>query len=127
MTTPLRLLFVEDNDDLREAIGLMLEGDGRSISAFGTAEEALAAFEQAPFDVLVTDVSLPSMSGTELARRVLQRAPGTWVVLASGYDLRQGVETLGPTARALPKPFEIEQLDALLEEIATALGKRSSS
>ena len=67
------------------------------------------------------------MSGTELARRVLALAPSTWVVLASGYDLRQGIETLGPTARALPKPFELDELDALLGEIATAIEKRASS
>ena len=60
--TVLRLLFVEDNDDLREAIGLMLEAEGRHISAFGTAEEALAAFEREPFDVLITEACpLPSL------------------------------------------------------------------
>ena len=40
-----------------------------------------------PFDVLVTDVSLPGMSGTDLARRLLADDPLRWVVLCSGYEL----------------------------------------
>ncbi|MEF7613464.1 response regulator [Aquincola sp. MAHUQ-54] len=122
--SPLQIFYVEDNDDLRETIGLLLEADDRVVTSFATAEEALEAFERAPCDVVVTDVSLPTMSGVDLARAVLAHQPGTWVVLSSGYAITRGIETLGPTVRSLPKPFEIEEMDTLLAEIAGAIAQR---
>lgn len=119
----LTIYYVEDNDELRETIGLLLEADDRVVTAFATAEAALAAFEQSPCDVVITDVSLPTMSGVELARAVLARAPATWVVLSSGYELSAGLKTLGPNVHSLPKPFEVDDMDALLAKAAQALGR----
>ncbi|CAN5726843.1 hypothetical protein BH11PSE8_BH11PSE8_05850 [soil metagenome] len=116
-TPPLRVLFVEDNDDLREIIGILLEEEGLDVSPCASAEEAESLFAQHPFDIVLTDVSLPKMSGTELAKRLLATAPGTWIVFSTGYSLDRGLEAWGPTVRILPKPFEVEDLQALLGEI----------
>ena len=63
------------------------------------------------------------MSGTALARLLLAKNPAQWVVLCSGYGYGYGdyLARLGPNVRTLPKPFEIEQLEALLDEIDAAL------
>jgi CheY-like chemotaxis protein len=115
---PCHILYVEDNDDLRDTIGVLLEGDGREISTCADGEQALALWQQGRFNILITDVSLPGMSGTDLARQVLAIDPNCWVVLCSGYEFRHGLERLGPNVRSLPKPFEPEELEALLTEIA---------
>lgn len=117
----LSILYAEDNKDLRDTLSDMLEGPGRAVVAVATGEEALAAWNAGTFDLLVTDISLPGMSGTELARILLAKNPAQWVVLCSGYDYSNHLATLGPNVRALPKPFEIEELDALLDEISAAL------
>jgi CheY-like chemotaxis protein len=117
---PLRILYVEDNHDLRETIGMLIEADGREVVSCATGEEALAADRRRPFDVLVTDVSLPGMSGTDLARALLHDDPQRWVILCSGYEFAHGLAALGPNVRSLPKPFEVEEMDALLAEIAAA-------
>ena len=117
----LRILFVEDNAPIRESIDILLQGDEREVVSCESAEQALAAFELQPFDVLVTDVSLPEMSGIELARRVIAMSPATWVILSSGYALDSGLEKLGPQVRSLPKPFELDAMDALLSEIRSKL------
>lgn len=114
------ILYVEDNDDLRDTIGMLLEGEGRRISTCADGEQALALWTRHKFNILITDVSLPGMSGTDLARHVLAIDPTCWVVLCSGYDLRHGLEHLGPNVRSLPKPFEPEELEALLTEISAA-------
>lgn len=117
----LRILYVEDNQELRETIGMLMEAEGRSITTCETGEAALQLDAQQPFDVLVTDVSLPGISGTELARAVLAQDPERWVVLCSGYEFGSAVASLGKHVRALVKPFELEELDTLLNEIGAAL------
>ncbi|WP_082548914.1 response regulator [Rhizobacter sp. Root404] len=118
---PLRILYVEDNDDLRETIGMLLESDVREVTTVPNAEAALATWQPGRFDVLVTDVSLPGMSGTALAREVLALDRQQWVVLCSGYGFGQELGTLGTNVRSLPKPFELDELDALMDEIVAAM------
>jgi len=119
--TGLRILFVEDNEYLRETLAAMLEEDDREVRACASAEEALAAFGEQVFDVVVSDVSLPGMSGIDLARQLLTRQPALWVILSSGYALDKGLQTLGPNVRSLPKPFELEDMDTLLAEVKRKL------
>ncbi len=114
---PIRTLFVEDNEYLREIIGELLQEEGLAVTACADAEEAEAEFLRTPYDLVITDVSLPRMSGTELAKRLLGAAPSTWVVFSSGYALDKGLQQFGPNVRSLPKPFEVEALQALLLEI----------
>ncbi len=120
---PLRILYVEDNDNLRETIGMLLESATREVTTVASAELALAAWQAGRFDVLVTDVSLPGLSGTALARRVLADAPLQWIVLCSGYGFGAEIATLGANVRALPKPFELDELEALMHEIVAAIGR----
>lgn len=115
----MKILYVEDNDDLRGTIGALLAGNEREVVAFGTAEQALEAIEREYFDVLVTDVSLPGLSGTDLARRLLDKDPLAWVVLCTGFEWRGGLQHLGHNVRALSKPFEMEELEVIMDEIAT--------
>ena len=122
----LSILYVEDNDDLRETVSELIAAEGREIVALADAEAALAAWQTRPFDVLITDISLPGISGTELARRVLAERPLQWVVFCSGYEYRQAVSHLGPNVRSIPKAFEVDDMDALMDEISKALAAAPS-
>ncbi len=117
---PLRILYVEDNSELREAMGLLLESEGRQVTACATAEEALRLDAAEPFDLVISDVSLPGMSGADLARRLLAQDSSRWLVLCSGYQLGDELQALGPHVRALGKPFEMDALDHLLDEVQAA-------
>lgn len=117
----MRILYVEDNPELRETIGMLMEGEGRTVTPCASAEEAVALDAGDPFDVLVTDVSLPGLSGTDLARQLLADDPQRWVVLCSGYELGSQPTQWGPNVRVLLKPFELEELEQLLTSIHTAL------
>lgn len=113
----MRIVYIEDNDELRETIGSLMEAPGRSVTCCANAEEALQLDAQAPFDLVVTDVSLPGQSGTELAQALLKQSPQRWIVLCSGYDLGHYPAQWGPHVRSLLKPFEIEELETLLGQI----------
>jgi CheY-like chemotaxis protein len=112
---PLRILYVEDNDLVREITLEILSS--HTVVAVASAEEALELFEPDAFDVVVTDISLPAMSGLELAREILRRAPTFPIIIATGYNVPGDKFALGERARVITKPIEQEQFDRLLKEL----------
>jgi two-component system cell cycle response regulator CpdR len=116
------ILYVEDNTDLRESIGMLMEADDREVVLCETAEEASAVCEQRSFDVVITDESLPGMSGTELATGLLAAHPMQWIVLCSGYDMN--AKKLGVNVRSLSKPFDLDVLETLLISIEQDIAKQ---
>ena len=117
MSAPHRILYVEDNTIVREVTSELLAQDQRQIVSCATAEEALKAFAAAPFDLVITDVSLPAMSGIELTRSILQLKPRVPIILASGYDLDFGVENWAANVRSIIKPFDAAEIEALMSEL----------
>jgi two-component system, cell cycle response regulator CpdR len=114
---PIRILYVEDNEIVREVTTELLAQERREIVACATAEEAIKAFASEPFDVVITDVSLPVMSGIELARGILAQKPHMPIIIASGYDIDFGIENWGGNVRSIIKPFEAAEIEALMREL----------
>lgn len=114
--SPLQILYVEDNADIRDMVLELIGTQDRRVTACADAESAWLQLQQATFDVLVTDVNLPGRSGIDLARRWLDVDASRWVILFSGYDFKSGLVGLGANVRAIPKE-DFEQLESLLSEI----------
>lgn len=120
----LRILVVEDNSDARYLVCETLRALGHEVDAVASGEDALPRLAEQDFDVLFADVSLPGMSGVELARTVLPGQPDLALLFASGYgdDLTRHLEF---PARTLQKPYDIEQLQQALAPLrrrATGFG-----
>ncbi len=112
----LTILFVEDDPTLRMLTGEVMMELGHQVVASETAEEALEALGQQPFDVLLTDVGLAGMSGIDLAREASARHPRLSLVIASGYAVNAsdvGLDRL----RTMLKPYDIHQVRELLDGI----------
>jgi two-component system cell cycle response regulator CpdR len=116
---PVRVLYIEDNELVREITCDLLAGDLQEIVAVATAEEALSAFKASRFDIVVTDVSLPAMSGLDLVRHLKEITPSVPIILASGYHLDPNFFSLGPNIRAITKPFGAPELQALIQELCS--------
>ncbi|MFM0319769.1 response regulator [Paraburkholderia nemoris] len=114
--TPARVLLVEDDTDSRDALCDLLGALGLDCTAVGSAEEALRLVPAQRFDVLFTDLTLPGMSGDNLARAVLSRQPDIRVLLVSGYGENAEIGDTIPGARMLGKPLDISQLRRELAE-----------
>jgi two-component system, cell cycle response regulator CpdR len=114
---PLRVLYVEDNSLVREVTAELLAQEQRQIVACADAEAALQEFSANSFDIVITDVSLPVMSGIELARHLLRINPRLPIIIASGYSLDFGLENWGANVRSIIKPFGAPEI----EELITAL------
>jgi CheY-like chemotaxis protein len=116
----LQVLFVEDDPTLRMLTGEVIGELGHQVDACDSAEAALARLEQRRYDVLLTDVGLGGMSGIELVRRLGDRYPSMHVVIASGYPVRPRDEGLPDSTRVLLKPYDVQQVRALLDELSSA-------
>ncbi len=117
-----RVLIVDDEPQLADILRLFLDHLGYEASVSGSADGAWLEVEADPaaHDLVVIDMSLPGMRGDELARRVLERAPRTRVIITSGYptDVR-ALEAMAPGRVAfLHKPFTPEMLEAALRRLA---------
>ena len=90
-----RVLVVEDDENLRENIALLLRGDQVEITAVGRVADALAKLEQQPYDCLVTDLQLPDASGYELLEKLSKdpRHARLPVIVYTGRALSRDDET----------------------------------
>mgnify|MGYP003694599491 CR=1 FL=1 len=104
---PRRVLLVEDEVVLRMSTTDMLEQLGCFVAGVGSGEQALELLAQGgSFDLLVTDLGLPGMSGEELAARGPPAVPKLPVVIASGYG-RSGMQGEGLQFISSPIPRSI--------------------
>jgi DNA-binding NtrC family response regulator len=119
-----KILFVEDDDRLRDVLleaAAMEEYDARGVSS---AEAAVELLRDEPFDVMVTDVALPGMSGLDLLRHCQRLRPGILsIVITAHGTVDTAVEAMKRGATDfITKPFE---LDGLLGTIRVA-GERAA-
>ncbi|WP_062608047.1 hybrid sensor histidine kinase/response regulator [Caballeronia calidae] len=109
----LRVLLVDDDANLCEAINAQLSLLGHAPTSMTSPHGALDRLEKEPFDVLMTDLSMPAMDGIELARQAARHRPSICVVFASGYEM-PALPSLTFRWAALRKPFTFEELGAVL-------------
>jgi two-component system cell cycle sensor histidine kinase/response regulator CckA len=107
-----RVLLVEDNAAVRQALERLLRRLGYDVTTAASAEEAEGlAFTQS-FPLLLTDMMLPGISGADLAERLRQRRPDIQVILMSGYTEDQAIRRRAAhgSLRFLQKPVDLETL-----------------
>lgn len=125
----LKVLVVEDDDHLREVLLQAATLEGYSASAVPTAEEGIVRLEQEEFDILVTDVNLPGMSGLEFLQKVvpIQRDIVAIVMTAFG-TIDVAVEAMKRGASDfLVKPFELGTLLGAIRVAANRVSKQQGS
>lgn len=120
-TFRMKILVVEDDQSVRETLGMVLEAYDHQPDLVDDGEQALVYLESHWPEVMLLDLSLPGMSGEEVyaeIRRKFGRVPPTVVVSA----VQQGEERVRglPGALFLPKPYTIDDLAKILEDAAKA-------
>ena len=115
------ILLVDDEESLRLVVTHFLSEElGYNILPAGSAEEALSLIESysGTIDLLLTDVLLPGMSGSELAAKLLSAHPNLKIMYISGYpDHTLEIHGVSGSDEMLQKPFTIKSLAAKLREI----------
>jgi signal transduction histidine kinase/CheY-like chemotaxis protein len=115
----LRVLLVEDDTMVRELTKRILVGVGFRVTEAADAEEALRGAAEGPFDVLLTDVVLPGMSGPELSARLREQGRSFRVVYISGYpaDFVESRVHLAGSELLVHKPFTAAALVHALRQL----------
>jgi len=109
-SAPAHVLLVEDDLPSREAMGELLATFGLQCTAVASAEEALELVPTHRYDILLSDVTLPGLSGDALARALRHAQPNLRILLMSGYGEQANIGEAIPGVRILPKPFDISAL-----------------
>jgi CheY-like chemotaxis protein len=113
-----RVLYVDDEKAVAVAVAGMLESLGYNATICHTGEEAIECVRRDPqaFDVVLTDFSMPGLSGVDVAREVARMRPDLPVILTSGYAARAGEGLAGGCVR-LDKPFDRRALSEALNRV----------
>jgi DNA-binding NtrC family response regulator len=116
------LLIVDDDEVIRSSLFELLSEEHLCHTA-ASAEEALKRLESQDYDLIITDVSMPGMSGEDLLGFIKVYTPRTPVIFISGATGRMGSEELLVKGGVdyLLKPFRLEEIE---ERVARALGRR---
>jgi len=82
------IMVVDDEEDITRLECKILEGLGYRVTVFADSEQALQAFRDQPngFDLVITDMTMPRLSGDDLARAVMGIRPGMPVILCTGFS-----------------------------------------
>jgi two-component system OmpR family response regulator len=123
----MRLLVVEDTEDLADALVRHLRGEGHAVDHVATAAEAAAAFGVAGYAAAILDLGLPDGSGLDLLRAERARGNRTPILIATARD-RVSDRIAGLDAGAddyIVKPFDLREVEARIRaqvRRATAAG-----
>lgn len=110
----LRVLLVDDEPSVRESASLLLEERDFEVVSAATGEEGLKIFQENPdqIDLAILDISLPGMTGQEVASQLLQQVPELPIVMMSGFSQESVTDEFvtRPTVTFLKKPFRSQGL-----------------
>jgi len=118
-----RILIVDDELSMREFLTILLEREGYRVEQADTAEGALSLLENEEFDLVVSDICMPGLSGLTLLEKIKQMTPETAVLMITAFTTaEQAVEAMKLGAYDyIAKPFKVEEIKVLVKN---ALEKR---
>jgi PAS domain S-box-containing protein len=125
-----RILFVDDEVTITHSMSLLLESLGYEVSGHTSGQEALATFRVEPqrFDLVITDQTMPHMTGETLAKEVRQLRPDIPIILCTGFSHVMNAEkahTLGIDAFCM-KPVTVRDLGMTIQQVLTQRAGRDA-
>ena len=104
-----RILVVDDNKELREILEEYLKSEGHNVEGSANGRDALERYEKSPFDLIITDLNMPEISGMELIKTIRKESKDTEFVIITGYaSMDSAVEAVKMGAfDYIVKPFRM--------------------
>src|SRR5579862_2293276 len=117
---PLRILIIDDEDNVRLTLSMCLEAEGHDVIAHGDIHSALADAAYRAFDLVFLDIRLGTDDGLDFLPRIRSESPWAKVIVITAYaSVATAVQAMkGGAVDYLPKPFTPAQVRHLTEKIA---------
>ena len=115
---PLRVLVIDDESVICEACRLVLGEKGHGVDRCLTGKAGLLAIERSPYDLILLNMKLPDIDGTEILKTVSEKTPAPCVIVMTGYSTMSNAlqaMKLG-AADYLAKPFTDDELLVAVEK-----------
>ena len=109
----MKILLIDDDEWIRDSLGLYFEGEGCQLLALETAEEGIKALKKKHYDIIMVDYRLPGMDGLEFLKRIQKTQPHALKVLITAYRsegvlsqaLKMGIQDF------IEKPFTTKTIE----------------
>ncbi len=111
-----RILVVDDEESLREVLTIMLHREGYRVEAAADGAQAVARLKEQTFDLVISDIKMPRLSGFELLAHVKERAPETMVLMITAFSsTEEAVQAMKEGAYDyITKPFKNEEIRLII-------------
>ncbi len=120
-----RILFVDDEQNITTIVKAILEKSGYTVTVKMDSFEALKTFQTQPdeFDLVITDQTMPGMTGLDLSKRMLQKRPEVPIILCTGYSsiVNEDIAKAQGIKEYISKPFSKDTLGTLIRKVLDAL------
>ena len=122
---PSRILVVDDDPDIRALVSHTLRRDGFAVTDASCGAEALEVFTPDDFQLVISDIRMPEMSGIELLGEIKRKSPEVPVILITGYgSVQNAVEAMqGGACDYILKPFSAKVLSSAVGKIGLETGQ----
>ena len=112
MSEQARILVTDDDENITRVVAAILKDNGYIVDVAGTGTEAIKKTEKNHYDLMLIDIRLPDMEGTELLTKVHDTTPKIRKIMVTGYpSLQNAVTAVNKGADAyIMKPFDVEKM-----------------
>ena len=120
---PLRIMLIDDEQIVGKRLKPALEKTGDIVETFEEGEQALARFDETPFDIVVTDIRMEKIDGIQILEHIMAKSVRTKVIIITGYaTVEIAREALSKGAfDFIAKPFKPGDLREIIERASREL------
>ena len=125
----MKILVVDDEEGARELFNIILSDEGYDVSLANSGEEALDMFKNGQFNLMITDIKMPTMDGIQLLQEIRKTGSKTDVIMVTAYGEVESylkAMSLG-AAEYINKPIRIKELKRIVHKVLTEQKARSGN
>jgi CheY-like chemotaxis protein len=121
-----KILVVDDSQNIREMLEDFLDFEGHQPVLAKDGKEALELFSEQDFDLVITDLGMPGMSGWTLSKHIKEKKPETPIIIITGWGAQLSDEDWkkNEVEFLLSKPFHLDQVKHAIDTVASKLSKQ---
>lgn len=115
-----RVLVIDDEEQIRNLLKIILEGEGCIVTLVNNGMEAMNLFSTARFDIVITDMAMPGKNGVETIIEIRQLKPPVSIIAMSGVDSKEKLLRLATAFEAdavIRKPFKTKELLCAVNDV----------